>query len=106
MSNICIVRKHNLLVELDERPATLKEIAVASTKYVIALKDKALLDIMDRDMNIEIGQSLWETIGKIDGIIDVDYDGHFGNYIYVEVDIEHDTKDTWKLICGLINEYI
>ena len=106
MSNICIVKKHNLLVELDEWPAILREIAVTSTKYAIALKDKALIDIMDRDRIIEPGQELWETIGKIDGVREVDYDGHFGNNIYIEVAIAHDTKDTWKLICGLINEYV
>jgi len=104
---MCGVKKYNLLVDLDEQSATLKEVAIVSTKYAIALKGETLLlDIMIKDRNIETGQALWETIGRIDGIIDIDYDGHFGNNIYIEIDIEHDTKDTWKLICGLINKYV
>ena len=104
---MCGVKKHNLLVDLDERPAALKEIIVVSTKYVIILKDRALGDIMRKDSEAEeVDQELWGAIGLLDGVIDVDYDGHFGNNIYIEIDIEHDTKDTWKLICGLINKYV
>ena len=79
---------------------------VTSIKYVIGLKDKALLDIIYRDNDAEeADQQLWETIGLIDGVQDVDYDGHFGNYIYIEVDKEHDTEATWKSIYDLINSY-
>ena len=82
---------------------------VVSTKYAIDLKkDKTVLDIIDiirKDGRAGFKQELWEIIGKVDGVIDVDYDGHFGNYIYVEIDTERDTKDTWKLIYKLINQY-
>jgi len=61
---------------------------------------------MAKDRNVEKGQELWETVGKVDGVENIDYDGHFGNYIYIEVDTEHDTKDTWKLIYDLINGYV
>jgi len=77
-----------------------------ATKYTIALEDNVLLEIMDKDRDIGVGKELWETIGKIDGVQDVDYDGHFGNNIYVTVDTRHDTEGTWKLIYGLINQYI
>jgi len=87
MTNICIKKE------------------AVSIKYAISLKDRVLLDIMHKDIDVEEGQGLWETIGEVDGVQDVDYDGHFGNYIYVEIDKEHDTKGTWKLIYDLINQY-
>jgi len=77
-----------------------------STKYAISLEGRALLDIMAKDREVEKGQELWEIIGKVDGVLDTDYDGHFGNYIYIEVDTEHDTKTTWKSIYDLINSYV
>jgi len=78
---------------------------VVSTRYAILLKNKVILDIIRKDSNVEKGQELWETIGEIQGVRGDDYDGAFGNYIYVEIDIEYDTKDTWKLIYNLINQY-
>lgn len=79
---------------------------VTSIKYVVVLKDKALGDIIHRDNEAEeVDQELWGTIGLLDGVIDVDYDGHFGNYIFVEIAIRHDTEATWKLIYDLINSY-
>ncbi len=79
---------------------------VVSTRYAIALKDKVLLDIMRKDNNVEKGHELWEALGEIQGVRGDDYDGAFGNYIYIEIDIEYDTEDTWKLIYDLINQYL
>ena len=77
-----------------------------SIKYAVSLKDRVLLDIMHKDIDVEnMDQELWAIIEKVDGVQDVDYDWDFGNYIYVEIDIEYDTEDTWKLIYDLINQY-
>lgn len=76
---------------------------VVSTRYVIALKGKGVLDISAKDNNVGPGKELWEVIGEVDGIQNVDYED---NYIYVEIDIGYDTEDTWKLIYDLINQYL
>ena len=85
----------------------IKSKEAASIKYTITLKDRALLDIMNRDRDT-FGEEreLWEIIEKIDGVQNIDYDGHLGNYIYIEVDTEHDIKTTWKLIYDSINSYV
>ena len=79
---------------------------VVSTKYTIGLEDKIVLDILAKDMNMEAGETLRELLGKIVGVLDVDYNGHFGNYIYIEVDVDHDISATWNLIYTLIVNYL
>lgn len=79
---------------------------VISTKYAIALEDGALGNIIHKDsLAEEIDQELWGAIGLLDGVQDVDYDGHFGNCIWIEIATEYDTEATWKLIYDLINQY-
>jgi len=80
---------------------------VVSIKYAVSLKDRVILDIMHKDIDFEnMDQELWSIIEKVDGVQDVDYDGVYGNYIYIIIDIEYDTEDTWKLIYDLINQHI
>lgn len=80
---------------------------VIATSYAVALRDGTVLDIDARgDISVELYQTLYTVIGKIKGVRDTDYDGHFGNYMYIEIDIKYDTEDTWKLIYDSINNYI
>ena len=84
----------------------IKSNEIVSIKYAIGLEDKTVLDIAIKDMNVKAGETLWEILGKIDGVRDVDYDGHFGNYIYIEIDEDNNTPATWELIYNLINNYL
>lgn len=77
---------------------------VVSTNYTIILEEGAMLNILTTDGTKPIA-TLWYLLGEIDGVLDVDYDGHFGNNIYLEVSVDHDTKETWKSICETINNY-
>ena len=46
--------------------------------------------------------SLEASLKKIKGISQVEYDGHFGPYVYLTLDEENDTPKTHALICKLI----
>jgi len=84
----------------------IKSKELASSKYVIALKKGTLLKILDKENQVEDYNELWVILENINGVSGVEYNGHFGNYIYLEIKKEHDSSNTWRSIYDVINNYI
>jgi len=47
---------------------------------------------------------LSKKLDKIKGLNNVDYNGHFGPYIWLTIETECDTSETWSEIEKFINE--
>jgi len=77
---------------------------VMSTNYALDIPAEKLSAIMDKDCEAE--DSLYMLLIKIDGVSDVDYNGHFGPHIYITLDIEYENEDVWKTIYKMIENYL
>lgn len=84
-----------------------------STNYCIELtKTNDILDILaihtkDSKYDHEPDKkSLRGRLDDIEGVDDVNYDGHFGNYIYLTLDANFDEYDTWKKIQDCVNNFL
>jgi len=49
---------------------------------------------------------LSEQLDLLDGITNSDYNGHFGNYIFLTIDSKHDNDKTWDAIETTIKDHI
>ena len=80
---------------------------VVSTSYAMAIEDvDDYLAIEKYEGDQDASKCLYMTLERIDGIHTVDYNGHFGAYIYLTVETEHDTKETHDKIINLITNQI
>lgn len=84
----------------------MKKLLVQST-YSIQVTVDDLLKITRKDNESDSGDDqLYLLLEEISGIKSVDYDGHFGPWIWVTVDKDKDNAETWKRIEGTIKEYL
>ena len=104
-----------------ERPPTLEEYARAkraqgdfplkrkaiATKYSIEMPmdDFCALESYENELPT-IDNCLFTTLEKQTYACDVDYNGHFGNYIYLTLETEDDTPEMWADIMRIITEQI
>jgi hypothetical protein len=73
------------------------DVPVKNLKRILDLDNKALDDYDD---------VLYMRLMDIEGVENAKYDGHFGPYIFVELDCQCDNGETWKLIENTIKDYI
>lgn len=72
-------------------------------QYTIEVDLRAIMDWDSQKEN----DNQWDDIlhmqlDKIEGVENVDYNGHFGNYIWLTIEHPHDNKVTWDKIETLI----
>ena len=80
---------------------------ITSKSYAIPIDDvDDFLAIDKYEGDQDASKCLYMTLERIDGIHSVDYNGHFGSYIYLTIEEEHDTKETHKKISDLITTQI
>lgn len=66
----------------------------------ITMDEYDVIDHCEREWDVDdVGQMLAE----IPGVSDVDYNGHFGLFIYLTIDKEHDNDQTLNAISEIIN---
>jgi len=83
---------------------TIKDVEATEIQYALSLDAPTLLKILDKDTISE--ESLHEHLDKIEAIRDIDYNGHFGPYIYLKLSADHDDSATWCIIHKIIDEYV
>jgi len=81
------------------------EIEVTSTQYAIAVDVDDMLHILKNEGWFKVDR-LHEHLSKIAGVEEVDYNGHFGAYIFLTISTDCDNEETWKKIKEIINEAI
>lgn len=97
----CLNDKNPTALEVcsDEHcPLTLVKECVAR-QYSIEVD---LRTIMDSDAYLE-NENKWESslchiLEKIPGVTNVDYNGHFGPYVWLTIESHLDNEDTWETI--------
>jgi len=77
------------------------------SRYAIYCPKDHLLRIMEIESSFRYeDQTLDEILRQIDGVKDIEYNGHFGPYIYLTVETDVDTDKTWKQIQTEIRKFI
>ena len=83
--------------------------SVVSTTYCIELSIEEMLKVLNNDTSAEDDEDeelLVEELASIDGVFDVDYNGHFGPVVYLALEDQHDTEDIWEEIFACIKNSI
>lgn len=91
-------------MKLDKREVTVRKYCVeVSIEFFQALiaKDDAHIHEEGADMI-----TLCDRLNKVDGLVEVDYDGHFGPNLFFDVEAADDTPELWTKIEDIINDYL
>ena len=77
-----------------------------ATSYQYQISKERFTAIVDRDNEVETyAEMLCAQLEALDGVSDVEYNGHFGANIYLTVDADHDGSKTATAIFDLIWNY-
>ena len=79
-----------------QRPRDFR-ITARSFAIPVTLRELEIFDHYERRV------SLWAELQKIPGVRDVDYNGHFGLYVFLTVDKEYDNDKTLYAISDVMN---
>lgn len=82
-----------------------KEIVKSITSYTVNLTVEEFLRLTDYEKQND-NPLLYDELIKVEGLDGCDYNGHFGPYIYFDLEREYDTPATWREIEEIINPYI
>jgi hypothetical protein len=75
------------------------------TVYCIEVTVEEFQKLMDKE-NLGMDGNLFSKLHKLDGVYNIEYNGHFGANIWVTIDKEHDNGKTWNTIEEIINGFI
>jgi hypothetical protein len=78
------------------------ECAAKSYSIEIPLADFIRLEQYENPFKGFKEDALSTILDRIEGVDDTKYNGHFGPYIYLRIEIEHDTPRTHKAIIAAI----
>lgn len=84
------------------------------TSYAIEIEDEddflALMDsesyATDHAAFKDGNDTLCAKLGRLDGVSGLEYNGHFGSFIYLDIDVENDRIGTKKEISRTITEHL
>jgi len=97
------MRRYDKSGPIKEEDFTFKKVAT-STKYCVPYGLENFIKMSDIEIDGEI--SLYDQLDKIDGILDVEYNGHFGPNIFIEVDSDHDDLVLWSRVDRILKKFI
>ena len=86
-------------ISFDEREAT-------STSYCIGIAVKMFRAITQAEFEGGFEGTLGDRLEKIDGVFRVEYNGHFGANLFLNVESDHNTSAKWKEIREVSNAWI
>ena len=79
---------------------------MTEVSYAIEVPVKEFLSLEDRENKDFSRPSLCEDLNKIEGVREVNYNGHFGAFIFVKIECEFDNKETKNLIAVKIARHL
>ncbi len=79
---------------------------ITQISFRVPVSVDEMLLIMEKDRNVAIGDELYEKLNAVDGVYQVDYDGHFGPWIFFTLHKENHNDATLNKISKIINDYI
>jgi len=87
------------------KPKLSPNVDVVATEYCITLSTKEMLALLDYDNSI-YNTPLVYTLKGVVGVKDIEYEGYYGPHIYLTIDADCDTKETWKKIFKIIRNIV
>lgn len=76
-------------------------------KYSVNITAQEMLKILDWDReNFMDSNQLFDKLKRLPYITEVDYEGMWGPYIYLELPKDQDTNEHWVEILKIITDYI
>ena len=81
------------------------EFEKTASDYTIEVSKEDMLAILKAERTV-YDATLCDKLEKIDGVSNVNYDGHFGAAIYLKLDTEHDNDATRHEITATIEATI
>ncbi len=81
---------------------------LTGVQYTLKISRAWFINIIDKDdeyMHDSI-KTLYERLMGIEGIHEIDYNGHFGARIFIGMEKSADTRKTWKLIRKTVKDYV
>ncbi len=79
---------------------------VTQRNYSISISEERFTEIADEESyknTNPLSNTIGEQLDRLDGVWNVEYNGHFGSAIYLTLDVEHDNNETWTEIEAIIN---
>ena len=77
---------------------------LVASEYTLQVDPEFLNSVLDKDA--EVIETLCEQLTDVDGVREVDYNVHFGSYIFINIDQKRDYSTTWHKIYKIIDDYI
>jgi len=75
---------------------------VTSTNYCIDVDPDWLVKQWRRDSRVAVEDSVHGKLDAIEGITKIKYEPQFGAYVFLTLDVENDTSETWAKIEKII----
>ena len=79
-------------------------------RVVITNEEYTHLEALDMDRLWDRGKedipTLYETIDRLEGVSDTNYNGHFGLFVFMKIEHGYNHAGTRALIVRAINEYL
>ena len=77
-----------------------------SVSYTIETDVDTMMRILDKDKAMDAGQTLDALLHNLDAVEEVEYDGHFGPFLFIKVDKDSDCAKLWEDIQEIIDSYL
>jgi hypothetical protein len=76
-------------------------LARSASSYSVGVPKSKAIALFDLEVDDE-GHSVGDLLGKIKGVSEVNYDGHFGPFVYMTIEADEDTPQTHAAVCEVI----
>lgn len=82
------------------------KIKVTNKQYAIEIDVEDMLHLLRTEVDMFNEDMLGEKLFELSGVENIEYNGHFGAYIYLTISTECDNEATWNQIKEIINKAI
>ena len=86
--------------------ATVAKPTVQKTRYSVEISDNNLVTILDAENWCWTFKHLYEQLNALPGVLESDYNGHFGGQILYTLQAEADTQKAHATIAKIIKNHI
>lgn len=85
----------------------------ASSRFSIAIDNDKFLDLLDSESYVTSNaayqgdnETLCQKLGRLSGVFDVDYNGHFGAAVHLTIDTDSDKPELRDEIRATIRDHL
>ena len=85
----------------------MRQFEATSTSYAIPVTIEEFQSIEEKDNQAEACEHcLFKWLESIEGVSNIDYNGHFGPFIYLQIETPLDNDETKAFISQLLQDFI